>query len=75
MNPMTVQSDKPSFALSFRSGSILNTKAAMSTAFGMTVTLLAGMPRVTISRFSPSQIVVTASARCSAKVSTLRVKR
>ena len=39
-----------------------------STAFGMTVTRLAGIPREMMSSFNPLQIVVMASARLSAQV-------
>jgi hypothetical protein len=44
-----------------------------STPFGITVILSPEMPRPIISVGSPSQIVVTASARSSAWVSTSRV--
>ncbi len=42
----------------------------MSTAFGMTVTLSAGMPRATMSPRRPSQMVKTWSACCMARVSS-----
>jgi hypothetical protein len=47
----------------------------MSTALGITVTRDASMPRPAISPRRPSQIVVTAAARLSAKVSTARDAR
>ena len=60
-------------AASDRSGVPGPRKVLRSTALGMTVIFSLGMPRAITSSRNPSQIVVTASARRRAWLSTSRV--
>ncbi len=72
---MTVAPSSPSRARSARSGAWPKRNSRASTAFAITVTRSAGMPRSTISLRSPSQIVVMWPARRSACDSSARDAR
>jgi len=66
MKPITVAPESPSVAFRASSGVPPGAKVSMSTALGITVTRPAAMPRETMSRRSPSQMVNTWSARRNA---------
>jgi hypothetical protein len=53
----------------------IGAKSDRSTPFGTTVIFSGGMPRERISAASPSQMVVTASARASTRLSSQRDRR
>ena len=66
---------QPELPLEFQVGRAAHQNSSMSTALGITVTFSAGIPRATMSLRNPSQIVVTASARLRAQVSSPRLRR